>query len=378
MTPRRTEKAGRENAGDAERKARFSRDLWSESRLKELRGKHVSGGLSVQESLELLLQGNAEHAAALKGAPMTPHQRYLKILAGQADYAIVRCSDSRVHRTDSESDQTVGIHIAIAGNVIPGRKTASRDEIIEVIGRIRPDGAVLCEAHCSCGAVGVRNDWVNDGMKPTGSGALDTLLRDVMGPTPSDNGTAQLSKLRELPLGQRASGLLMYDWGHGGISIVSSTPSPLVELLVSQFNLRHSEADPDGKLASRITKQAPHAVVVGSNLLPFSIGTITRAQHNEVFNTTGSEGGLDDFDEASILYAVEHLHVRHIPFVAPGNARNSGKINGMFDGWEQDLRSMMVGGKPLLAEMLDSGELVITRLRYDLQTGRLCGLAGKA
>ena len=170
----------------------------------------------------------------------------------------------------------------------------------------------------------------------------------------------------------------MYDWEHGGVSILTGTQSPAIQLLVDQFNRRHSEANEDGKLAERLAKQKPHAIIVGSNVLPFSLGTITHALQNEVFHTTGSEGGLDDFDEGSILYAVEHLGVRHIPFIAPGNAQNTGKINRMFDRWEQDLRSMTVNGEPLIANMLDSGELTISRLRYDLQSGQLAHIGAKA
>jgi carbonic anhydrase len=321
--------------------------------------------------------GNAEHVDALKGAMMTPQARYLKIMAGKADYLIVRCSDSRVHRTDGEADPMVGIHISIAGNVIPGRRTASRDEIVEVIRHLKPDGVVLNESHCNCGAVKERVKWVDGGMQPTGSASLDSLLHEVMGPTPTENGTAQIAKLRELPLGQRASAALMYDWEHGGISVITSTPSPAIELLISLFNVRHDDANRDGKLAEGLIKQKPHAIAIGSNVLPFSIGTITHALANEVFNTTGSPEGLDDFDEGSVLYAVSHLGVKHIPFIAPGIPSNAKAINTMFDKWEADLRSMTVDGKPLIASMLDSGDLTISRLRYDLHSGQLVQLGQK-
>lgn len=350
----------------------FPKQPFSESMLKELREKHASGKLTVQQSRELLLEGNAEHALALKGAPMTPHQRYLKIMAAQADYLIVRCSDARVHKTDSERDELIGIHIYIAGNVVPGRKTASLNEISEVIALVRKDGVCLDEAHCNCGAVKERAKWVDGGMKPTGSVSLDNLLHEVMGPTPKENASAQLSKLRTLPvLGSRATGALHYDWEHGGVTIVKANTSPVIELLVDLFNKRHSEADADGHLADRLATQKPHAIVIGSNLLPFSISTILHARQNEVFQTTGSANGLDDFDKGSILYAVEHLGVRHIPFIAPGIKRNEKALEKMFARWESDLRSMTVNGEPVIARMLDSGELTISRFRYDLGSGKL-------
>ena len=372
MTSRRHEEASRQERKKAQE--RFSKELYSESRLNTLRQKHSSGKLSADESLELIMQGNAEHVSALKGAPMTPLQRFLKIQAGQADYLIVKCSDARGHKTDSEKDTLVGIHIYIAGNVIPGKKTASRDEISDMVSLVRKDGVVLNEAHCECGAVKERGKWLDSGMKPTGSVPLDNLLHEVVGPTPKDNVVAQLAKMRELPLGERASGAIMYDWEHGGVSIVSANSSPVIELLVDQFNRRHSEADHDGRLAQKLAKQKPHAIVVGANTLPFSLGTITHALQNEVFHTTGSESGLDDFDEGSILYAIEHLGVRHIPFVAPAVQGNEKPIKAMFDRWEKDLRSMTVNGEPILSKMLDSGELRISRLRYDLSDGRLVQL----
>ncbi len=350
----------------------FEQEQLQERRALELREKHLGGKLTADESLELIMLGNAEHVAALKGAPMTPHQRFLKIMAGQADYLLVRCSDARVHRTDTEMDNLVGIHVYIAGNVIPGKRTASLEEIEQVVSLVRKDGAVLDEAHCECGAVKERVKWLEGGMKPTGSEPLDNLLHEVIGPTPTDNALGQLAKLRGIPaVGERGSGALIYDWKHGGVEILSASKNHTMDLLVDLFNRRHAEADADGQLAARLAKQKPHAIIVGSNLLPFSLGTITHALQNEVFHTTGSEKGLDDFDAGSILYAIEHLHVRHIPFIVPGSARNMKAVRKIFDRWEEDLRKMTVDGKPMIAQMLDSGELRISRLRYDLQSGQL-------
>lgn len=357
----------------------FPKDLMDDSRLRELREKHVSGSLSAAESLELIFLGNAGHALALKGAPMTPHQRYLKIIAGQADYLIARCSDARVNKTDSERDTLVGIHIYIAGNVIPGKKTASFNEIVEVASLVRKDGVCLIAAHCHCGAVNERVKWVEGGMKPTGSTPLDNLLHEVLGPTAKENAIAQLSKLRAIPgLGGRATGAIYYDWERGNVTILDSNQSPVAELLVDLFIKRHADADFDHHLADRLAKQKPHAAIVGSNMLPFSLGTALHALQNEVFQTTGSADGLDDFDEGSILYAIEHLGVRHIPFIAPGTADNTKSVNALFDRWEADLRSMTVNGEPLIANMIDSGELTISRLRYDLGSGLLSLLPGKS
>ena len=98
--------------------------------------------------------------------------------------------------------------------------------------------------------------------------------------------------------------------------------------------------------------------------MPFSVDTVFSAEPNEIFSTTGSEGGLDHYDEASVLYAAEHLGTKHIAFVAPLSDKEP--MKKLFDKWEADLRSM-----PQVAEKLDSGNLVITRFGYNTEKGSL-------
>ncbi len=354
----------------------------------ELRKKHVASLLSdtaprltPQESLALLLAGNTEHVAALDKSPLTPLQRYARILQGEADYLIVACSDSRILRLDSEGDKLVGLFIRIAGNVVPTKGTASFEEMRDAVQMVRKDGAVLIEGHDGgpgCGAVNERVKWVDGGMHPTGSEPLDTLLHRVVGDTPELNAIAQLTAARAtLDLGDRASGAMIYDWEHSKhghdepIHVVSANPSDVIEMLKDNWNRSHGETSERTDLPKLLKNQRPHSVAVGTGDLPFSIGTIVHAEQGEVFSTTGSAKGLDDMDMASILYAVEHLHVGHVPFVAPGRSKDRKKVNAMFDQWEEQIRGMEVHGHHLLADMLDRGELVISRLMYNLESGAL-------
>ncbi|MFZ5501271.1 MAG: carbonic anhydrase, partial [Candidatus Micrarchaeota archaeon] len=346
--------------------------LLSTSRLVNLRKKHTEGVLSAEESEAFILAGNAGHAAAVKEASMSPRERFEKIKAGEADYLIIRCSDARVHKSDSETDSLVGMHVYIAGNVVPGGHTVSQEELVDALSLLRPGGVVVVEGHCHCGAVAECVKWTANGKGRTGSEPLDHLLQEIVGSTPESNAMGQHEKLRKVAqLLDKQVVCMMYDWDRGTIDVLDKGSSDLVQLLSDSFALQHKKADPDGKLGQKIAKQKPHAIAIAYSQLPFSVSTITRAEQNEIFNTTGSEGGLDDFDAASILYAVSHLKVRHIPFIAPLTGGKPGKVSKMFDKWEADLRAMTVDGEPMMAKMLDSGELKISRLGYDLDTGVL-------
>lgn len=378
------EKRGRKEAEEAGRK--FGGKPPSDYSERELREKHVASLLSdkaprltPQESLSLLMYGNEEHVAALEHAPMTPAQRYRRILQGEADYLVIGCSDSRNVRMDSESDRIVGLFIRIAGNVVPPKGSACFEEMLESVQMVKKDGAVVIEGHDGskgCGAVNARVEWLDHGQPETGSVPLTTLFECVVGDSPDMNAVAQLSKARELlNLGERPSAAMVYDWEHAGhgheeaIHVSNANQSPVIENLRNNWNLRHEEISRKTDLVKLLASQRPHAVAIGASDLPFSIATIFHAEQNEVFSTTGSGKGLDDLDMASILYAVEHLHIRHIPFVAPGHPKDRKAVSKMFDGWERQLRGTEVHGENILAKMLDSGDLVISRLFYNLESG---------
>jgi carbonic anhydrase len=378
----------RKRAQEGEERKRFGSGAPPESEVRSLRAKHVAyllsekaPRLSNEESLSLLRGGNAEHVVALVNAPLTPMERHERIRAGEADYLVIGCSDSRNVRMDAEKDRIVGIFLRIAGNVIPPKGSACYEEMLEAVGMVRKDGAIIIEGHdgaAGCGAVKARVDWLEKGQPETGSAPLTTLFECVVGDSSDMNAVAQLSKAREmLNLGERPSAAIVYDWEHGkhghedAIHVANANHSDVIENLKGNWNLRHEEEAGKADLPKLLAKQKPHAVAIGASDLPFSLATIFHAEQNEVFSTTGSEKGLDDLDMASILYAVEHLHIRHMPFVAPGRGKDRKAVEKLFDGWESQIRETEVHGEKLLAKMIDSGALVISRLMYDLETGAI-------
>lgn len=336
----------------------------SSSRTLELKEKHRAGGqgaLNARESRELLLGGNVAHQEKVVASGTTPKARYNKIVAKEADYLVVACSDARNQTLDSEedADKLVGLQIRVAGNVIP-KSGVSRDEIKEAAEGLREGGLVLITAHINCGAVAEHVKWEHGGCCDTGSGPLNKLLEAVKGENPKENALAQLEHLKTIVGDDKSVAAVLYDWEAGTYEILTPEPSELVEILTSKWEMAHKRAD-DGTLGERLSAtQKPHAIVIGSNDMPFSVDTVFDSEQNAIFSTTGSSGGLDNYDEASILYAVEHLGVQHIAFVAPENDSNS----AMFDKWEADIRSMGA-----VAEKLDSGALKITRFGYDLSNG---------
>lgn len=341
-----------------------------------MRKKHDAGTLTREDSLSLILAGNLEHVESLRAFNVSPAKRHERIKNGPLDYLVIACSDSRVHRMDAESSPLVGVQVRIAGNVVPKPGTPSFEEMNAAVGKVVPDGPVLIEGHIHCGAVNTRKKWVEDGQKPTGSESLDALLHEVVGTSPRDNALAQLEKARQtLPIGSRPSGALYYDWETGTVEMVNTASSAVMGSLATQWKHNHVVAFKDKGTQGHIGKQAPHTIAVAADDLPFSVGTITHARPNEIFCTTGSANGLDDMDKASILYAFEHLHVRHISFIAPGTEKDNVRLMGMFTVWERNLRDIRAGGKRILANALNSGELEITCLRYDLGNGMLVRIA---
>lgn len=335
--------------------------------LTALREKHKTSGqgaISAEESFTIILSGNQIHQSKLVEAGSSPEERYNKIMAGEADYVVITCSDARMPTLDSESDASklIGVQIRVAGNVIP-EEGVSREEIKEAVSRVKKGGLVIIEGHCSCGAVGECVKWISGGKQDTGSKPLNSLLKAISGTTPEENASGQYNKLNEIVGPDRKTAAVVYDWNSGKVEILASENPELTELLKSKWERFHQEANSEGDLGARLSAtQNPHAIVVLSNDMPFSADTICDTSQNELFATTGSENGLDDFDSASVLYAAEHLGPKHISLIAP---KKEG-ADKMFEKWISDLRSM-----PQVAEKIDSGIIKITKFGYDLKTGAL-------
>lgn len=335
----------------------------------ELRKKHrlsyqdPTKSLTHEESRRILEYGNSQHQIALNRFKSSPEARFNTILNGEADYVHIRCSDSRVSRSDHEFDTFVGMQIRVAGNVIP-KSGVSVEEIREVVKLVKPGGIVLLTSHTKCGAIVARAGWKQNGKQDTGNGDLNTLLTTVDKDTPQENLIVQAGRANMLLDGQ----ILItghYDWDSGTIELHNHPSASLGIRLRANIIQNHRECD-DGELFSLISNtQKPHTIAVSYHKLPFSMNTIFRAEPGEVFGTTGSESGMDACDRASLLYAAEHVGTKHIAFLAP----NIPNVESMFALWEANIREMVVNGKKIFEHHLNSGILQITKYVYDLKNG---------
>ena len=341
-------------------------------RTREPQQEHAPKALAPEQSLSLILKGNLGHMSALEG--LVPEDRYKKIRAGQADYLVLSCSDARGHKLDYESDPFIGISVRIAGNAVGEKGSADRKALETALSHLKPDGLVIIESHVHCGAVKEYDKWSRGGKKPSGSADLDALLSELSGPAPTINASYQLAKVRgEMGLGSRAAAV-HYDWERGAITSVSSAPAGTLQKLESWAARTHSE-DKDGTLAKKLEKQTPHAIAICTADMPYGVATVTGAKQNEIFAVTGSEDSLAPSSKASVLYAASHLGPKHIVFMAPGRVGEDEKIMKMFTAWEKDLRDIKSGGKRVIANALNSGEMEISCLRYDLTNGMLVKIA---
>ena len=339
--------------------------------LGDLRKKHRSAfrkhedALTHGEARNMLEAGNGIHQQLLKKYGASPEKRFDAIRKGQADYVHVHCSDSRSAVSDHESDAHVGMHIRVAGNVIVA-EGASADETREAISCVKKGGLVLLTSHTKCGAVAAHTSWEKEGRPDPGNEELSKLLTTVEKTTPEGNLIVQAGRANLLLDGQY---LITghYDWDTGQVSFHNHQSIRPALLLKENMQQYHNECD-DGELFQLISNgQRPHTIAVSYHRLPFTSNTIFKAEPGEIFTTTGSEGGMDDCDKASLLYAVEHCGSRQIAMLAP-NIRG---VEAMFDRWEADIKDMVVGGKRMFVEQLQLGILDFTRYVYDLRAGKL-------
>jgi len=220
------------------------------------------------------------------------------------------------------------------------------------------------EAHCHCGAVAAHVDWEKDQRRDPGIPTLKRLLEDLHGNSPIENLMLQGGLAAKLTTNHYL--VLMYlDWEKKVVDLLSNAGHPIAQHLKSAIESKLKLADADGQLQVRLATQRPHTVAVQYHKLPYSLNTIFGADLGEIFATTGSEGGLDEHDQASLYYSVEHCGSKHIALVAPSIEG----IRTMFDKWETDIREMEIKGERQFARMLDSKELRITRYSYDLYSG---------
>ena len=339
--------------------------------LGELRKKHRAAfnkhenALTHGEARSMLEGGNAVHQQLLQRYAASPQKRFDTINAGQADYVHIHCSDSRESVSDHESDSHVGMQIRVAGNVIPSTG-ASVEEAKEAISLVKRGGIVLLTSHVKCGAVAAHAGWEKQGRPDAGNEELETLLTTVEKDNPYGNLIVQAGHATMLLNGQHLV-LGHYDWDVGDVTFHNHDALRESMLLWGNMSQYHKESD-DGELLELISNgQRPHTIAVSYHKLPFSSNRIFGSEPGEIFTTTGSEGGMDSCDRASLLYAAQHCGSNHIAMLAP-NIRG---VESIFEKWEADVKKMVVGGVRMFEKQLESGAMATTRYVYDLRAGKL-------
>ncbi|MFH1393668.1 MAG: carbonic anhydrase [Candidatus Micrarchaeota archaeon] len=333
--------------------------------IEELRRSMIGGRLTPENSLMVIFLGNEEHVREVEDSGITPRQRLEAARNGQVDAVILYCSDARMVGMDNARNPEIFIHIRVAGNSMPD-SGASLEEIQDAVSLLKPDGVLVVASHVHCGAITEYVKW--DKSSSTGSESLDYLLKAIAGDTPEENALAQVERASSvLDLGGRKAVALHYDWTteNGMSSLSEDVPEP-VRHIIDVAIKNHASANAGGQLTEKLAKQTPHVMIVAADDLPMGVPSIVASKQNEVFVTTGSKHGLDMMDIASDFYAATHMGQNHIAFIAPGAKEDEPEVSRLFMKWESDLRV-----EPELAKRIDDGRLTVSRLRYDLDSGRL-------
>jgi hypothetical protein len=241
-------------------------------------------------------------------------------------------------------------------------------EFADALRHVRQNGFVIVEGHEHCGAVKAYSEWEQGGKKRNGIKQVISLLREIKGNTPGLNAIHQC-ELPRSPAGSRVPIPMVYGWGQGTGSISLCKPGMSgAGNVLKQLNHLGLTGPSDPKLFASMEKQAPHVIAISPVDMPFGIATVLHARQNEVFAVTGAKSGLSDLSLASVIYAVQHLGVKHISLIAPLAGDNALDVRGMFGQWLDALCSVSV---------LREASAVVTQLKYCLESGRIVELNGK-
>ncbi len=367
---------GPAGASQKQQEARFNSELFGTLRLNQ---RKPGERLGIEDSRTYLLEGNHLHVQQLREARApNPPQRYARIEKSEADGLVIGCSDARVPALDSESPSSpLLVAFRIAGNVLPKEGTKAFEDVRYALSLVKEGGTVTFVCHCNCGAVAAKADFdtaKKRGEHPHAPPEIGALFERVHGTTPADNACKQLEVFKavfakEIAVKKLEVATVEYSWHAKEFMLVEGPKQGQNRLLVDQWNTMHQKVREERpKLAEEIAKQTPHAIVVAPPTLPYSIATMFKAEQNELFATNGTKDGLDVLDKASILYALEHLHARHVVFVAPGTSVSDSAIKQMFQKWQNEI-SAMIKSVPDLAKLLEEKKIAFTGYRYDAQTG---------
>jgi carbonic anhydrase len=384
-------------------------------------------GVAADDALGRLLEGNARFVTSGAGHPRQDAERRELLAGGQAPFAIiVSCSDSRVP-PEVVFDQGLGdlFVIRVAGNVVDDLELASIEYAAEHLGT----KLVMILGHERCGAVTAA---VQGGHLPGHLPALMEALRPAVDARREAHGdpvegamlanveltAARVRGSEPILAGLAAAGELKvvgarYDLDTGVVEVIDPAPRHAgldaheALALLAEGNRRFVAADPahphqgEAHRVRLASGQAPLAIVLccADSRVPPEI--LFDQGLGDLFVVRVAGNVADDRHVASIEYAAEHLGTRLIvvlghercgavtaavkggqlpghlpalmdalrPAVAAARPVRGDLVEGAIIANVELTAEQLRASRPILAELVDRGELLVVGARYDLDTG---------
>lgn len=387
----------------------------------------IPDGVAAEEALARLLEGNVRFTAANQRHPHQDAGRLSALAGGQAPFAvIVSCSDSRVP-PEVVFDQGLGdlFVVRVAGNVVDDLGLASIEYAAEHLGT----KLVMVLGHERCGAVTAA---VQGGHLPGHLPTLMEALQPAVSARHEAHGDAvegaMLANIELTAARVRGSAPILadlvaagelkvvgarYDLDTGMVEIVDPAP-PRVGLdghqalaRLAEGNRRFAAADqawPRQDPARRehlATGQAPLAVVLCCSDSRVPPEVLFDQGLGDLFVVRVAGNVADDARIASIEYAAEHLGTRLVvvlghercgavtaavkggqlpghlpalmdalqPAVALARPVHGDLVEGAMLANIELTAAQLRASRPILAGLVEKGELLIAGARFDLDTG---------
>ncbi len=395
------------------------------------------GGMDPDGALSRLLEGNRRFIDAAPSHPNQDVARRALLAGGQEPFAIILCcSDSRVP-PEVVFDQGLGdlFVVRVAGNVADEIGLASIEYAAEHLG-VR---LVMVLGHERCGAVTAA---VKGGELPGHLPALMAALQPAVDGNHDPHGDAvegamqaniELTARHLRESGPVLSGLVdegqlkvvgaRYDLDTGAVTVVDagtghdgvSPEEALARLIIGNRHFVNAKpAFPDQDAARRealLEGQAPFAAILSCSDSRVAPEVLFDQGLGDLFVVRVAGNVANAIGIASLEYAAEHLGTRLIvvlghercgavtaavgggelpghlpalmtalqPAVAANRDPHGDPVEGAIRANVELTAELLRESGPILAEMVEKGELKIVGARYDLDTGIvewLDGLAG--
>jgi carbonic anhydrase len=395
------------------------------------------GGMDPDGALSRLLEGNRRFIDAAPSHPNQDVARRALLAGGQEPFAIILCcSDSRVP-PEVVFDQGLGdlFVVRVAGNVADEIGLASIEYAAEHLG-VR---LVMVLGHERCGAVTAA---VKGGELPGHLPALMAALQPAVDGNHDPHGDAvegamqaniELTARHLRESGPVLSGLVAegqlkvvgarYDLDTGAVTVVDagtghdgvSPEEALARLIIGNRHFVNAKPAFPGQDAARrdalIEGQAPFAAILSCSDSRVAPEVLFDQGLGDLFVVRVAGNVANAIGIASLEYAAEHLGTRLIvvlghercgavtaavgggelpghlpalmtalqPAVAANRDPHGDPVEGAIRANVELTAELLRESGPILAEMVEKGELKIVGARYDLDTGIvewLDGLAG--